>query len=145
MEDLPGNKRGTRDLVYDLFEVYEDLRLKLNMYDLCDLIFNLWSRLEKHPLAQLPLETLFVDETQDFTQARPSPSPDSAEGSIARRRDPTPDSSEKFLVSNRPAIVGAPARDFWRAGETPLCDSCAGRMMRNHPGIVDALTRSFLF
>lgn len=71
MEDLPGNKRGTRDLVYDLFEVYEDLRRKLNAYDLSDVIFNLWSRLEKYPMEQLPLETLFVDETQDFTQARP--------------------------------------------------------------------------
>ena len=49
--------------------MYEEHRLKLNAYDLPDAIFNLWSRFEKYPLAQLPLETMFVDETQDFTQA----------------------------------------------------------------------------
>ena len=68
LEDLPGNKRGNRDLVYDLFELYEEHRLRLNAYDLSDVIFNLWSRLEKYPLAH-PLDTMFVDETQDFTQA----------------------------------------------------------------------------
>ncbi|KAJ1486799.1 hypothetical protein T484DRAFT_1788627, partial [Baffinella frigidus] len=69
LDDLPGNKRGNRDLVYDLFELYEEHRLRLNAYDLPDVIFNLWSRLDKYPLATLPLETMFVDETQDFTQA----------------------------------------------------------------------------
>jgi len=46
-------------------------RVRLNAYDLSDVIFNLWSRLEKYPLTKLPLETMFVDETQDFTQAGP--------------------------------------------------------------------------
>jgi hypothetical protein len=70
MADLPGDRRGNRDLVFDLFELYEELRLKMDAYDLSDVVFNLWSRLE----TQLPLETLFVDETQDFTQVRPSSS-----------------------------------------------------------------------
>ena len=46
-------------------------RRRLNAYDLSDVIFDLWARLEKYPEIKLPLETMFVDETQDFTQVRP--------------------------------------------------------------------------
>ncbi len=69
LEDLPGDRRGNRDLVYDLFMVYEAEKKKLGAYDIADLVHNLWHRLMSQGYMGIPIHSVFVDETQDFVQA----------------------------------------------------------------------------
>lgn len=64
------NSRFNRDCIYSLYEQYEEAKLKLNAYDISDVVFHIWRELEKHPDApRTPIHGMFVDETQDFTQA----------------------------------------------------------------------------
>lgn len=64
------DRSSSRDFIYDLFEQYEEAKLKLNAYDVSDVVFHIWRQLEKHPDTQrTPIHGMFVDETQDFTQA----------------------------------------------------------------------------
>eukprot|EP00978_Attheya_sp_CCMP212_P044437 scaffold310376_cov33-Attheya_sp.AAC.1 len=68
-----------RQVVYDLYVWYEKLKKDANMYDEMDLVHHLAGRLkyfiELDQSAQtrkeglLPVNTVFVDEVQDFTQA----------------------------------------------------------------------------
>ena len=70
LHDLPGDRSGSRDLVFELFEQYERECGRLNGYDLSDVVFHIYTQLEQHPNQQrTPIHSMFVDETQDFTQA----------------------------------------------------------------------------
>lgn len=69
IEDLPGDRKGTRDVIYDLFEEYEKEKRKLDAYDISDVIFHIWSRLQSEGYSGPHIDSVFVDETQDFTQA----------------------------------------------------------------------------
>lgn len=69
-DDLPADISGSRHLVYDLFEKYQREYAKLNGYDLSDVVHHIYTQLEKYPDQQrTPVHSMFVDETQDFTQA----------------------------------------------------------------------------
>jgi len=76
-EDLPGDRSASRDLVYTLYEAYEKEKAALRGYDISDVVFHIWSQLEKekadppdHPVVRrTEIASVFVDETQDFTQA----------------------------------------------------------------------------
>ncbi len=68
-DDLPGDRRGHRDLVYDLFTSYEEEKRKLDAYDISDLIHHIWTRLLVEGYKGPHIDSIFVDETQDFTQA----------------------------------------------------------------------------
>jgi tetratricopeptide (TPR) repeat protein len=67
--DLPGNRRGHRDLIYDLFQEYEFEKKKLQAYDISDAVSHIWKRLQGAPYAGVQLHSIFVDEVQDFTPA----------------------------------------------------------------------------
>ena len=82
---LPKKRSRTDDSqrreVYDLFESYERIKRSGNYFDEMDLVYNLAGRVEQflnqaslniHPDIRgrlLPIDSLFVDEVQDFTQA----------------------------------------------------------------------------
>ena len=75
-EDLPGDRSASRDLVYTLYEAYEKEKGALRGYDISDVVFHIWSQLEKERADQdhrvvrrTEIASIFVDETQDFTQA----------------------------------------------------------------------------
>jgi hypothetical protein len=69
MDDLPGDRSDSRDFVYDLYEQYEREKSLLNAYDVSDVVFHIWGQLQKIPPQQrTPIHSVYVDETQDFTQ-----------------------------------------------------------------------------
>jgi len=69
-EDLPGDRSGSRDFVFDLYLKYEDEKKELGGYDISDVVFHIWSQIAKLPADQRTvIHSIFVDETQDFTQA----------------------------------------------------------------------------
>ncbi|KAL7553044.1 hypothetical protein ACHAWF_016289 [Thalassiosira exigua] len=63
--------------VYDLYVRYEKLKREGFHYDECDLVYNIAGRIslldsdyaDMNPASILPVDSLFVDEVQDFTQA----------------------------------------------------------------------------
>ena len=65
------NFEGSRDQVYQIFLQYRRLKKQMRAYDECDLVFNLYHRLNSVDVSDLGwiINQLFVDETQDFTQA----------------------------------------------------------------------------
>ncbi|KAK7486004.1 hypothetical protein BaRGS_00022756 [Batillaria attramentaria] len=61
---------GNRDDVYRLFELYNTYKKGHRLYDEADLLFNIYQRLKAaEPRLQWELHEIYVDETQDFTQA----------------------------------------------------------------------------
>jgi ankyrin repeat protein len=69
-EDLPGDRSASRDFVFDLFLKYEEEKKMLGGYDVSDVVFHIWSQLAQQPAEERTLiHSIFVDETQDFTQA----------------------------------------------------------------------------
>ncbi|XP_064624179.1 TPR and ankyrin repeat-containing protein 1-like [Lineus longissimus] len=72
---LLGRKRapnfpGCREHVYDLFKTYSILIKRKGWFDETDIVFNLYLRLKKNnPYPEWFLNEIYVDETQDFTQA----------------------------------------------------------------------------
>ena len=69
-EDLPGDRSASRDFVFDLFLKYEEEKKMLGGYDISDVVFHIWSQLAQQPAEERTLiHSIFVDETQDFTQA----------------------------------------------------------------------------
>jgi len=73
-EDLthvPGDLRGHRDVIYDLFEAYEDEKKNLNGFDVLDLVFHIWTQIhvERKCYSGAVIHSVYIDETQDFTQA----------------------------------------------------------------------------
>jgi superfamily I DNA/RNA helicase len=69
MDDLPSDRSDSRDFVYDLYEQYEREKSLLNAYDVSDVVFHIWGQLQKIPPQQrTPIHSVYIDETQDFTQ-----------------------------------------------------------------------------
>nr|KAG5695001.1 hypothetical protein BaRGS_024184 [Batillaria attramentaria] len=63
------NFTGSRDKVYELFRRYNDYKRQHGFYDEADLVFNIYQRLKTAGPLPWALHEVFVDETQDFTQA----------------------------------------------------------------------------
>ncbi len=73
-EDLSGERAGSRNTVYDMFEMYEELKRKMQAYDNADLIHHVWKGLEKkakdferfqHSASEdIRVDSIFVDEAQ---------------------------------------------------------------------------------
>lgn len=63
------NFTGERDKVYQLFWKYHQKKRQKKMFDECDVVFNLCKRLQEETHFPCPLHEIYVDETQDFTQA----------------------------------------------------------------------------
>ncbi|XP_064597504.1 TPR and ankyrin repeat-containing protein 1-like [Liolophura sinensis] len=62
------NFTGNRGEIYKIFRDYETERKRNGLFDECDLILNLHRRLDKNVLGW-KVDEMYVDETQDFTQA----------------------------------------------------------------------------
>ena len=63
------NFTADRDAIYKLFEAYERVKRSSNMFDKSDLVFHLYHRLRQCRVPDWSIHKLYVDETQDFTQA----------------------------------------------------------------------------
>ena len=61
------NFRSNREDIYELYRKYKDLKKSRLMFDECDLVHNVYKRLQHAP--QLPVDQFYVDEAQDLTQA----------------------------------------------------------------------------
>ena len=63
------NFSADRNVVYDLFLVYQRIHSSNRMFDEADLVFNIHRRLQSIPAPEWSVHQFYVDETQDFTQA----------------------------------------------------------------------------
>ena len=68
-----GSKRAPsftadRETIYELFLAYERIKRSLGMFDEADVVHNIYHRLEHH-VPIWSIHEIYVDETQDFTQA----------------------------------------------------------------------------
>ena len=68
-----GNKRAPsftadRETIYELFLAYECIKRSLGMFDEADVVRHIYHRLEHH-VPIWSIHEIYVDETQDFTQA----------------------------------------------------------------------------
>ncbi|XP_068717953.1 TPR and ankyrin repeat-containing protein 1-like [Montipora capricornis] len=63
------NFTADRDVVYKLFQTYQRVRISKGMFDEADLVFNIHQRLQGIPAPEWSVHEIYVDETQDFTQA----------------------------------------------------------------------------
>ncbi|XP_033726790.1 LOW QUALITY PROTEIN: uncharacterized protein LOC117316357 [Pecten maximus] len=63
------NFDGVRQEIYCLFEKYQKVLTKQNLFDECDLVHSINSRLQPKHAEAWEIHQLFVDEIQDFTQA----------------------------------------------------------------------------
>ena len=63
------NFTADREAIYKLFVSYEWVKRSSNMFDENDLVFNLYHRLRQCAIPDWSIHNLYVDETQDFTQA----------------------------------------------------------------------------
>ncbi len=59
----------SREAIYKLFISYERVKKSSNMFDENDLVFHLYHRLRQCRVPVWSIHNLYVDETQDFTQA----------------------------------------------------------------------------
>ena len=55
--------------VYGIFQAYEKLKAESFYYDECDLIYNIAGRISSLDRNSIEIDSLFIDEVQDFTQA----------------------------------------------------------------------------
>ena len=63
------NFTADREAIYKLFVSYERVKRSCNMFDENDLVFHLYHRLRQCKVPDWSIHNLYVDETQDFTQA----------------------------------------------------------------------------
>ena len=63
------NFTADREAIYKLFVSYERVKRSCNMFDENDLVFHLYHRLRQCRVPDWSIHKLYVDETQDFTQA----------------------------------------------------------------------------
>ena len=61
------NFSADRKVVYDLYQVYQRERSSKRMFDEADLVYNIHKRLQR--ITEWSVHQVYVDETQDFTQA----------------------------------------------------------------------------
>ncbi|XP_035671428.1 TPR and ankyrin repeat-containing protein 1-like [Branchiostoma floridae] len=68
-----GKKRaeftGDRDMIYDIFQTYQHEKRQRHMFDEMDFVHNLYKRLAQAEDVDWSIHQVYVDETQDFTQA----------------------------------------------------------------------------
>ena len=58
-----------RKIVFELFQIFQRHRSSNRMFDESDLVFNLHCRLQESGAPEWSIHRIYVDETQDFTQA----------------------------------------------------------------------------
>jgi hypothetical protein len=63
------NFMGDRSTVHNLFENYRRICNRQGMFDEADLVYHLHRRLLENPEISWSIHSVYVDETQDFTQA----------------------------------------------------------------------------
>jgi len=63
------NFTADREEIFELFVSYERVKRSSNMFDENDLVFHLYHRLRQCRVPDWSIHKLYVDETQDFTQA----------------------------------------------------------------------------
>ena len=63
------NFNGDREVIYSLFLAYRKKMSSLNYFDEMDVCFNVFKRLQGQPYPIWGFHEIYVDETQDFTQA----------------------------------------------------------------------------
>lgn len=63
------NFKDDRNSIYDISARYDEYKRQRNMFDETDLVHNVFDRLRKSPITPWVLHQIYVDETQDFTQA----------------------------------------------------------------------------
>ena len=63
------NFRGDRRKIYAVFKRYQQMKAKKGLFDENDLIHNLSQRMKLRDKLDWVIHQIFVDETQDFTQA----------------------------------------------------------------------------
>ena len=63
------NFSADRKVVYDLYRVYRRERSSKRMFDEADLVYNIHKRLQLITAPEWSVHQVYVDETQDFTQA----------------------------------------------------------------------------
>ncbi|XP_048589125.1 TPR and ankyrin repeat-containing protein 1 isoform X2 [Nematostella vectensis] len=63
------NFPADRSEVYALFRVYQRMKSTLGMFDEADIVHNLFTRLQQVGPPDWSIHRIYVDETQDFTQA----------------------------------------------------------------------------
>ena len=63
------NFSADRKVVYDLYRVYQRERSSKRMFDEADLVYNIHKRLQRITAPEWSVHQVYVDETQDFTQA----------------------------------------------------------------------------
>eukprot|EP00058_Branchiostoma_floridae_P027802 XP_002613293.1 hypothetical protein BRAFLDRAFT_118709 [Branchiostoma floridae] len=68
-----GKKRaeftGDRDKIYDIFQTYQHEKRQRHMFDEMDFVHNLYKRLAEAEDVDWSIHQVYIDETQDFTQA----------------------------------------------------------------------------
>ncbi|XP_065066054.1 uncharacterized protein LOC135691969 [Rhopilema esculentum] len=60
---------GNRDIIYKMFAKYQRICRDRNLFDEFDFLFNVYKRLSKNPIQPWLFDEIYVDETQDFTEA----------------------------------------------------------------------------
>lgn len=63
-DDLSADQTGSRNAVYDMFEMYEDMKRKRHAYDNCDLVHHVWNGLKEEGYRGTHIDSVFVDEAQ---------------------------------------------------------------------------------
>ena len=63
------NFSGQRDDIYDIFMSYEHYKKNHQMFDETDVVHDIFRRLAKLGATPITIHQIYVDETQDFTQA----------------------------------------------------------------------------
>jgi hypothetical protein len=63
------NFSGQRDDIYDIFLLYEHYKKNHQMFDETDVVHDIFRRLANMETTPITLHQIYVDETQDFTQA----------------------------------------------------------------------------
>ena len=60
---------GDRDVIYDMFKRYRKICTTKNLFNEFDVLHNIYKRLRANPLQPWLFDEIYVDETQDFTEA----------------------------------------------------------------------------
>ncbi|XP_060580921.1 TPR and ankyrin repeat-containing protein 1-like [Ruditapes philippinarum] len=63
------NFSGQRDDIYDIFLLYEHYKKNHQMFDETDVVHDIFRRLANMETTPITIHQIYVDETQDFTQA----------------------------------------------------------------------------
>ncbi|XP_021357004.1 TPR and ankyrin repeat-containing protein 1-like [Mizuhopecten yessoensis] len=134
------NFDGNRDEIYDLFQKYQKISDKKNLFDECDIINSVKSRLQPQHVKAWAIHQLFVDEIQDFTQAE-----------LCLLIKICQDPNQMFLTGDTAQTVmhGIEFRFcdlkslFFNIREAMKADGVPGKYLVEVPGKVHQLTHSY--